>query len=497
MDFTGQKLGLAPMVRVGQLPFRLFALNHGADYVWSEELMDIKLSQCLRKETTNKINGLKTIDFVLENDTTVRPIFQTCELEKGKIIAQLGTANPETAVKCAKLLENDVDAIEVNMGCPKGYSTKHGAGAALLSTPDLAANILSELVKNCKAGFPILAKIRCLATVEETLEFCRKVANTGISLLTIHARQKEERPRHDPRLLWFKEIRDQIKKEFPNLPIWLNGVSHNHCVYYRDIEPIFKHTQADGIMLARAAFRDVDIFNKNQNYQDFPKNLPSIGDLCREYIKIAIDYDATPRTIKYNVQEMLIGRFGETGVSGTELGEKVRAAEYSSEFAKLFDIPFDPRIDTLNELREVIDENYPLPNDAEALAKNALLADQKLKKFQAEKKLAEKKSGIFSSDLEFNKKLHMRGGNSPRAMLNDKLKTHNGILFEVTTEHRKSDGRFRSKLVIKPGSRKRFFETFEANEDRYFEFHSMYWSRNKKKAEQAVSVILLQVCGIL
>ena len=37
---------------------------------------------------------------------------------------------------CCDCRESDVAAIDVNMGCPKEYSTKGGMGAALLSQPD-------------------------------------------------------------------------------------------------------------------------------------------------------------------------------------------------------------------------------------------------------------------------------------------------------------------------------------------------------------------------
>lgn len=39
---------LAPMVRVGTLPMRLLALDYGADIVYCEELIDIKMAQCQR-----------------------------------------------------------------------------------------------------------------------------------------------------------------------------------------------------------------------------------------------------------------------------------------------------------------------------------------------------------------------------------------------------------------------------------------------------------------
>lgn len=42
------KVILAPMVRVGTLPTRLLALEMGADIVYSEELIDLKLVKCKR-----------------------------------------------------------------------------------------------------------------------------------------------------------------------------------------------------------------------------------------------------------------------------------------------------------------------------------------------------------------------------------------------------------------------------------------------------------------
>lgn len=48
------KLILAPMVRVGTLPFRLLSCRYGADIVYTEELIDWKLLK-----TTRKINGKK------------------------------------------------------------------------------------------------------------------------------------------------------------------------------------------------------------------------------------------------------------------------------------------------------------------------------------------------------------------------------------------------------------------------------------------------------
>lgn len=45
----GNKIILAPMVRVGTLPMRLLALRHGAEIVYSEEIIDWKLLKSYRQ----------------------------------------------------------------------------------------------------------------------------------------------------------------------------------------------------------------------------------------------------------------------------------------------------------------------------------------------------------------------------------------------------------------------------------------------------------------
>lgn len=48
-DFYSDKVILAPMVRMNTLPFRLLALDYGADIVYSEEIVDHKLLRSKRQ----------------------------------------------------------------------------------------------------------------------------------------------------------------------------------------------------------------------------------------------------------------------------------------------------------------------------------------------------------------------------------------------------------------------------------------------------------------
>ncbi|XP_014881616.1 tRNA-dihydrouridine(20) synthase [NAD(P)+]-like isoform X2 [Poecilia latipinna] len=88
---------LAPMVRVGTLPMRLLALDYGADVVYCEELIDIKMAQCQR--IVNDV--LETVDFVAPDE---RVMFRTCEREKDRVVFQMGTADPDRALTVAQLV---------------------------------------------------------------------------------------------------------------------------------------------------------------------------------------------------------------------------------------------------------------------------------------------------------------------------------------------------------------------------------------------------------
>lgn len=61
------KLLLAPMVRINQLPFRLLALKNGADIIYTEEIIAAKLVNC--EKFYNK--DLGTNDYISKRDQSL------------------------------------------------------------------------------------------------------------------------------------------------------------------------------------------------------------------------------------------------------------------------------------------------------------------------------------------------------------------------------------------------------------------------------------------
>ncbi|XP_044750826.1 tRNA-dihydrouridine(20) synthase [NAD(P)+]-like [Coccinella septempunctata] len=274
---------LAPMVRVGTLPMRILSLRYGADLVYTEELIDWKFLKSVRVE--NQI--LQTVDFIDPTDGTI--IFRTCNTEKKKVIVQLGTCDPERALKVAKMIENDVAGIDINMGCPKEFSLKGGMGAALLTQPERAKNILKTLVDN--VSIPITCKIRVFESVEETVKLVNELVSTGISAIAIHGRTKTERPQHFNRNETIKIIAQRV-----NIPVIANGGSRE-IEKYEDIHKFKEACGVSSVMIARAAEGNCSIFSK--------EGKKPLDDVIIEYLRLCIEYDNSPSNTKYCVQNML------------------------------------------------------------------------------------------------------------------------------------------------------------------------------------------------
>lgn len=299
---------LAPMVRVGTLPMRLLALDYGADVVYCEELIDIKMAQCHR--VVNEV--LETVDFVAPDD---RVMFRTCERERDRVVFQMGTADPDRALTVAKLVEKDVAAIDVNMGCPKEYSTKGGMGAALLSDPDKIEAILKKLVAG--VSIPVTCKIRILPSVEETVSLVQRIEKTGVAAIAVHGRLKEERPRHPVHCDYIQAVAQAV-----SIPIIANGGSLDLVKTNADIEEFRKATGASSVMLARAAMWNASVFS-NQG------PLP-VEKVMEEYLKYAIRYENNAFNTKYCLCQMLRDKVE------SPLGKQVQAAQTNAEISEAY-----------------------------------------------------------------------------------------------------------------------------------------------------------------
>ncbi|XP_059300190.1 uncharacterized protein LOC132052596 [Lycium ferocissimum] len=306
MDYRN-KLVLAPMVRVGTLPFRMLAAQYGADITYGEEIIDHKIIKCERR--VNDVLG--TTDIVEKGTDNV--VFRTCPEERNRVVFQMGTSDAVRALKAAEIVCKDVAAVDVNMGCPRSFSVSGGMGAALLSKPELIHDILTTLRRNLDV--PVTCKIRLLKSPQDTVELARRIERTGVSALAVHGRKVADRPR-DP-AKW-NEIADVAAAL--SIPVIANG----DVFEYEDFQRIRDATGASSVMVARGAIWNASIFSSEGK---IPRE-----DVKREYVRKSILWDNDIKSTKHTLKEMIM----QYSSLGLPEGLAVIKSDTLADIAKLY-----------------------------------------------------------------------------------------------------------------------------------------------------------------
>lgn len=222
---------LAPLAGYTNYPFRLLCKGYGAGLCFTEMV---------------SAKGLK---YGSEN---TKELLYTTEKE-GLTAVQLFGSDPEILrAACESEALSAFPIVDINMGCPVPKIYKNGEGSALLENPRLAERIVSECVKSGKA---ITVKFRIGIDGEHLIaeEFAKRMAGAGASLLTVHGRTKDR--------IYAGEVNaEQIARAVAavDIPVIANGGIFSRA----DGEKLLRETGAAGVMVARAALFDPQIFTE-------------------------------------------------------------------------------------------------------------------------------------------------------------------------------------------------------------------------------------------
>ncbi len=229
-------LFLAPMVGVSDTPFREICSQQGAGLTIGEMLT------CNKSLWQNERNRLKQ----------VRPNIE------GPQVVQIAGSDPAMMSEAAQLnVALGANAIDINMGCPAKKVLKKAAGSALLKDVKLVRKILAAVVNS--VNVPVTLKIRtgwCPKT-RNGVEVARIAEGEGIQLLTVHGRTRACRFKGLAEYDTIASIRHSV-----DIPVIANG----------DIDSadkaahVLKQTDADGLMIGRAAQGRPWIFSEIQHF---------------------------------------------------------------------------------------------------------------------------------------------------------------------------------------------------------------------------------------
>jgi tRNA-dihydrouridine synthase B len=246
------RLFLAPMVDVTDLPYREICRKAGAAIAYTEMLY---------------------IDAILHENRKTKNLMKTSKEEKPVGIQITGNNEKEFENFVKRGAWKKFDLIDLNCGCPSLRITGNEAGSYLLNNPEKIGRMIKILKKTEK---PITAKIRLGYKKNNVLKVARAIEKAGADALTLHARLAVDGRDVKADWSWIKKVKKAV-----SIPVIGNG-------------DVFSGEEAsrmlkicDGVMIARGAIGDPLIFERIGKYLDSGKE---VGRDVKRNLKLFEEY---------------------------------------------------------------------------------------------------------------------------------------------------------------------------------------------------------------
>jgi tRNA-dihydrouridine synthase B len=224
---------LAPLAGIGNWFVRLQARRHGAGLAVSEMVSSFGLHY--------------------RNERTMRELLRL-HPDEHPVSVQLFGQDPEVMRSAAALVaEAGADLIDINMGCPVRKVCKTGAGAALLSDPDLALRIAVAAREG--GGVPVTVKLRSGLQPggREGFDLALRLVDAGVAGIAFHPRSAATQHKGSPDYPLARELVDRI-----DVPVIISGGLDTAA----DARHAYEASGADAVMIARGSLGNPWIFEE-------------------------------------------------------------------------------------------------------------------------------------------------------------------------------------------------------------------------------------------
>ena len=249
------KIILAPMAGITDLPFRLLCREQGCDMVYTEMV-----------SAKGMMYNMNRSEPLLVTDPKERPVG-----------VQIFGSEPEIMAKEAAILaERDFDFIDINMGCPVPKIVNNGEGSALLKDPELAGRIIKAV--SSAVDKPVTVKIRAGFDKDSinAVLMAKTAEENGAAAIAVHARTREMFYQGEADWNIIKAVKDAV-----NIPVIGNGDIRNSD----DMKRMKEETGCDSVMVGRAAKGNPWIFAELKDPDSFTP--PTVSDIKETMLRHA------------------------------------------------------------------------------------------------------------------------------------------------------------------------------------------------------------------
>lgn len=232
------KVLLAPMAGVTDLTFRTICKEFGAALVYTEmvsakgiHFKDKKTKQLMKIRDKNRPVALQ----IFGSDP---------EIMKEVVIKYLNQID-------------DIDILDINMGCPAPKIVKNGDGSALMKDPKLAGKIVNAVKKASNKPVTVKTRIGWDEDNINVIEFAKILEENGADCITIHGRTREQFYSGKADINMIKSVKESIR-----IPVIGNGDIFSP----EDAKHMLEYTKCDGIMIGRGILGNPWLISNTINY---------------------------------------------------------------------------------------------------------------------------------------------------------------------------------------------------------------------------------------
>ena len=220
---------LAPMAGITNLPMRLMARDTGASLTFTEMVSVNGLTR----------EGRKSFD-LLKSVPADRPLGMQLFGDDAPMLAE-----------AARLVEEYGELIDINMGCPVRKVVGTGAGSALLREPAKVAGIIRAVRSATRLPFTVKIRTGWVCGDDTFLEIGRIAQEEGCDAVTLHPRSRSQMFEGKANWSRIAELKSALK-----IPVIGSGDLFSAA----DVVAMLEQTGCDAVMVARGAMGDPWIF---------------------------------------------------------------------------------------------------------------------------------------------------------------------------------------------------------------------------------------------